>query len=396
MPSPIRILVVADAVFPDDYGGSARVSWELSKSLSEAGHRVTILTIGKHRERKKNRDDETYEGRVIRLINLKNITRIFRLSGVDLVIISSPLSGFIYYLFCRKKESSIVYLFHSPWAEEYKIRSRDIKRFLPFVGYISRKYIEHFLLSRASKIVVLSRFMKEKVIELHKIKQDKIYIVPAGVDLKKFRPAENSPRKILGLPEDKLILLTVRNLVSRMGIENLILAMRSIKRKNKNIYLIIGGEGYLKEKLKNLTKNLELDNYVKFVDRIPDGHLPLYYQSADLFILPTRELEGFGLVILESLACGTPVLATPVGAIPEILEKFDKNFILRGAEPEDISDGVNKIVKILAKGGFKNKNLKGRCRRFVEENYSWEKFAHSIIKFYEAEKEEDSSYNNSA
>ena len=117
----------------------------------------------------------------------------------------------------------------------------------------------------------------------------------------------------MGLPEDKFILFTVRNLVPRMGLENLISAFEIVQSGRTDLLLIIGGEGPLEPALKEQTRQCGVEEFVRFVGYIPDEDLPSYYQMADLFILPTIELEGFGLVTVEALASGLPVLGTPVG-----------------------------------------------------------------------------------
>ncbi|MEW6041030.1 MAG: glycosyltransferase family 4 protein, partial [Elusimicrobiota bacterium] len=123
---------------------------------------------------------------------------------------------------------------------------------------------------------------------------------------------------------------------------------------------------------------LGLAEYIQFAGYIPEDKLPMYYQSADAFVLPTKLLEGFGLIILESMACGTPVLATPVGGIVEIIKKFDKELLFDGTEPEHIYKGIKKFI--LEKRA--DKCLRERCRKFVEENYSWERFTQSTMDVY--------------
>ena len=96
--------------------------------------------------------------------------------------------------------------------------------------------------------------------------------------------------------------------------------------------------------------------------------------AADFFVLPTRELEGFGLVILESMACGTPVLGTPVGAIPELIGTFDRRLVF---EDKDWQAMKNKMEEIVRKPGeFSIDPLE--CRQFVEKGYSWQKTAETF------------------
>ena len=104
-----------------------------------------------------------------------------------------------------------------------------------------------------------------------------------------------------------------------MGIDNLIEAFHRSKILRQKGLLLIGGKGLLEDRLKSMVENYDLHGSIRFLGHIPEIDLPQKYQAADFFVLPTRNLEGFGLVILEAMASGTPVLGTPVGAIPEVI-----------------------------------------------------------------------------
>jgi glycosyltransferase involved in cell wall biosynthesis len=119
--------------------------------------------------------------------------------------------------------------------------------------------------------------------------------------------------------------------------------------------------------LRRLAETLGLEETVRFTGFIPEDDLADYYRSADLFVLPTTALEGFGLPILESLACGTPVVGTAVGAIPEILGKLGSEFLVTDARPE----GLARALAFHLSRGVSD-DLRERCRRLVEERYGWE------------------------
>jgi glycosyltransferase involved in cell wall biosynthesis len=92
----------------------------------------------------------------------------------------------------------------------------------------------------------------------------------------------------------------------------------------------------------------------------------LYYQAADFFVLPTLDLEGFGLVTLEALACGTPVLGTPVGETVEILSGLNPYLLFASSRPEDMARGILEHLSAPAIS-------RERCRRYVLEHYSWDR-----------------------
>jgi len=116
-----------------------------------------------------------------------------------------------------------------------------------------------------------------------------------------------------------------------------------------------------------------LRDFVKLQGFISDEDLPFYYQSADFFILPTKWLEGFGLVTVEAMSCGTPVLGTPVGGTIDILNKFDSSFLFKDTNPESIAELILDKYNYYKDKTEKYKQLSKKCREFVEENYSWER-----------------------
>ncbi len=201
----------------------------------------------------------------------------------------------------------------------------------------------------------------------HHISGSRINIIPGGVDIERFKPAldKREVRKKIDIPEDKFILFTVRNLVPRMGLENLIQAVAMLK--DRNVILVIGGKGPLESKLKKLTRELGLEERIYFTGFIDDEKLPIYYQAANLFVLPSLCLEGFGLVTLEALSSGLPVLGTPVGGTKEILGRFDPSLLFRNTSPESMADSISRYIK---HPGLEE--LGKRCREFVVRNYSWD------------------------
>jgi glycosyltransferase involved in cell wall biosynthesis len=187
-------------------------------------------------------------------------------------------------------------------------------------------------------------------------------------------------RDRLGLPVDRFILLTVRNLVPRMGLENLIEAMRIVAGAIPEIYLVIGGAGPLKASLIRQRDDLKLRDHVLFSGFIPEADIPDYYRAADVFVLPTVELEGFGLVTLEALASGTPVLGTPVGGTREILGRLDANYLFRDTSPAALAELITETSRRFMEQPDLWKSISHQCRQFVEQHYTWERNITDIEK----------------
>jgi glycosyltransferase involved in cell wall biosynthesis len=271
-----------------------------------------------------------------------------------------------------------IYTCHSLAFEEYASRNPKPDSFVKSMMHSfhlgARRWIESRVLNQSNRIVVLSGYTRDKLLNIYGVPEGKIAIIPGGIDLVRFHPAadKRAVRERLQLPRDKKILLTVRNLVSRMGIENLIRAMPEIVKSTPDIALIIGGTGPLKNDLMELSRNLNLEDHIHFAGFIPEAALPEYYQAADIFVLPTIELEGFGLVTLEALASGTPVLGTPVGGTQEILSRLDNRFLFRDTRPESISSLIIETCQEYQQQPDKWQLDSRLCRRFAEEYYSWE------------------------
>lgn len=187
------------------------------------------------------------------------------------------------------------------------------------------------------------------------------------IDLEKFKRIEGAKNQLAW--KGQFIVLFVGRLVPEKGIMEL---LESVKSWDKNINLKIIGSGPLKDKIKEIS--LKLPN-VDFIEGVDSDKLPVYYSGADLLIVPSISEEGFGRVILEALACGTPVIGAKKGAIPEAMDKTVGELI-------DIStENIKKNVEHYYKSQDELRERAKNCRKFAERRYS-EKNANVIIKAY--------------
>jgi glycosyltransferase involved in cell wall biosynthesis len=228
-------------------------------------------------------------------------------------------------------------------------------------------------------IVVLSNFMKSELYRIHGEIGKKIVKIPAGVDTSVFNTGYSidEVRRNLGLPERVPIVFAVRRLVERMGLQNLIVAMKQVVRGEPSALLLIGGDGPLMPQLSQLIEAQGLGRTVKLLGFVEPSILPRYYQACDVAILPTEHLEGFGLVLLESLSTNTPILGTPVGAIPEVLSDFDSSLLLEGSAPSDLAGG---ILDALARSDKRTRKLE--YREHVLRKYTWDIVSHEYLKLF--------------
>ena len=126
----------------------------------------------------------------------------------------------------------------------------------------------------------------------------------------------------------------------------------------------------MRDALAAAVRERELVDRVHLLGRVPEETLPQLYRAADLFVLPTESLEGFGLVTIEALASGTPVVATPVGATPEILEQLDKDLIGAGTSSQAIASGIRRFLE---RSASTRAELAQRGRELCERRYGWER-----------------------
>ena len=196
-------------------------------------------------------------------------------------------------------------------------RGSDISQYSEFP--IIRGLLK-YTLSRAQRVIAVCQALKDAMVSLA-TPSDKIAVIPNGVDATKFFPIpKDEARRRSGLPLDKTIILSVGGLIARKGFDLLIRAFKILFEDVgvNNVFLVIIGDGPLRRDLEKMISTFSLNNHIRLVGSIPHSDLYLWYNSADLFCL-TSHREGWPNVIMESIACATPVVATDVWGVPEIL-----------------------------------------------------------------------------
>jgi glycosyltransferase involved in cell wall biosynthesis len=390
----LNILFVSDVSIAGVLGGAERVLFEQSTRLQKMGHDVHILTrkLPAHKS-----DHQVIQGvnewrydvdrssslSFIKstLLNCKKIFESLQNQySFDAINFHQPFSAFGVIRSFLSKKIKKIYTCHSLSFEEFRSRNPRPKNIAAKVLYSfniqARKFIEKKVLVSSDAIVVLSRFTQEKLWNAYKIPHKNIVIIPGGVDLQQFSPASHKTeiRERLNIPQEKVILFTVRDLEPRMGLENLIYAIKKVAIELPDIYLVLSGQGPLKSKLISLSQELGVEDCIKFTGFILEELLPDYYRMADIFVLPTLELEGFGLITLEALASGVPVLGTPVGGTVEILSQFDSRYLFKDTSSEAMAELIIKTCQEFKRSSKFRQDVSSQCRLFVEENYSWEKY----------------------
>ena len=263
--------------------------------------------------------------------------------------------------------------FHGPWAAESRVQGATQTA-------VRAKYeLERAVYRRADRLITLSEAFAEVLRRDYGIAPDKIRIVPGAVDLRRFHPpsSKDVPRAELHWPTDRRILLTVRRLVPRMGLDSLLRALALVRHEYPELLLCMAGKGPMLETLQQLTRELDLAEHVRFLGFVPEEQLASLYQAADLNVVPTLALEGFGLVAAEALAAGTPSLVSPVGGLPEVVGDLSPNLVFRSTSPEHIAEGLRAALS-----GSSPLPDAAQCRAFAEQRFSADLMAERTAAVY--------------
>lgn len=206
-----------------------------------------------------------------------------------------------------------------------------------------RRYLTAVALKKANKIIAVSNELRTKIEKLG-VKREKIEVVLNGVDIKRFKLSNQADcRNKLNLANNKQIILFVGNLKKEKGTDCLIEAFPKVIAKHKKANLIFVGEGEHRIELIRKIKSLNLESSVSLEGEKLHSEIPLWLAACDLVCLPSYN-EGCPNIILEALACGKPVVATRVGAVPEIISSDEYGFLVDVNKKDDLAEAISKSL----------------------------------------------------
>ena len=254
----------------------------------------------------------------------------------------------------------------------------------------ARIEIETKVMEWADRIVAATPLDKSQMVWCYGADDDKITVIPAGVDTSLFYPRDRAQvRKQLGLPDlDTPILLFVGRIERLKGIDTLLESVAVVSRtcSGRNLkVLIVGGGGQTEaenaelRRVVQLHRDLNLEEQVEFVGSKPQEMLPLYYATADVTVMPSH-YESFGLVAVEAMASGTPVIASNVGGLSFTVKDGETGYLV----PEENHFALAERVHTL----LKNPELRlrmGEEAALHAQQYAWGNIADQILKVYDEE-----------
>lgn len=230
------------------------------------------------------------------------------------------------------------------------------------------------------RIVVATEREKDDLTHHYSAHPGKIGVVPCGVNSRLFRPVDpDSARRALNLPRDKKILLYVGRFVEPKGLERLLGAMALLRVDDSIRLLLVGGDGpgsSSHEAVVRLSKRYGVHRRVRFAGRVQQPDLPRYYSAADVLVVPSG-YESFGMVALESLACGTPVVATPVGAMADIIGCGTNGIVVPGFSDAALAMGIASALAVFAGSERRQQRLRASALA-----YDWQHVTTAMLDQY--------------
>ena len=278
---------------------------------------------------------------------LYNINRLIKKEKIDLIYANWIIpQGFIATFIRRSCNIPLVTYSHG--SDVFPLKNKFFK------------FIQKYTLKN-SEVVIINRFPEF---------YGKIKVIPLGINIKKYtkkysKREKNEIVEKYGLKNSR-VLLFVGRLNELKGVQYLIRALLDINNKFKNVKLLVIGQGPYKTSLEEIVKELNLQNHVIFIGALPKKDIGVYYNLADIFVLPSLS-EGLGIVLLESILSGTPVIGTNVGGVPDIIKNNETGLLVEPENSIQISEAINKLLndRILRDKLTENALL------YIKNTFSW-------------------------
>lgn len=293
---------------------------------------------------------------------VKTLNKILKNNNYDFLLASSdPLWGIIGYIYAKKNRIKFIYDLHDNY-EVYGIYK------IPFFGYI-----DNFVIRNSDIVTTVSYSLKDKIKSKRK---HNVFVIQNGVDVDLFKPMNKlACKKSLKLAKDTKIIAYAGSIQRAQGINMLIDVFTDLKKEIKNVKLVIAGRFFRREEKKI---DLKKDGII-YLGSLPQHKVVKLINSADVVVVPNPENEFtkycFPYKIVEYMACNRPIVATKVGDVAKLLEKFPDSVCLPNNK-EDMKNKIKKQIKI------REKNYKKYA-----EKYSWDNIALKLDKIIKSYKE---------
>ncbi|KYH28528.1 MULTISPECIES: glycosyltransferase family 4 protein [Clostridium] len=383
----MRILILSWEYPPKNVGGLSNHVYHLSHSLCEMGHEVHVVTCQDGIAPIKENDNGVFIYRVepykiqtqdfikwvmqLNFAMIEESIRIIKLQGrMDIIHAHDWLSTFAAKALKWAYNIPLIATIH---ATEYG-RNAGIKTDMQ--RYISST--EWNLTYEAWKVIVCSNYMKEQIATIFSTPREKIWIIPNGVKVVNFQEKNDlyNVRKKYAKNDEKIVLYIGRHVFEK-GIHILINAIPEILKENAKIKFIIAGTGSMTEELKDIVLNEGIEEKVIFTGYISEEEKGKLYRISDAAVFPSI-YEPFGIVALEAMAAGCPVIASDIGGFSEIIRHGINGLKFMSGSTTSLKDS---LLEVLNNTELANK-LRENGLKSVKENYSWKQIAELTTEVY--------------
>ena len=366
----MKIAILVFHFPPKSLAGTEIATYNIARYLAKRGHKVHVITSFDKGLPKVDIEQGFYVHRIswqrarfIRVIFFW-LKILFLLKKIKPDIIHAQNIGMGVPGFLSKKLRSCSKKPYIVWCQ-----GSDI-----YLDWRFKEFISKLVLKNADAVIALTEDMK---MEIQKICDKEIYVIPNGIDLKRFENlSREGVRRRLKITGEQKIIMFVGTLRSVKGLKYLIQAMDIIKQKDAEVKLMLVGDGEERQDLEKLVKELDLEDRVIFVGKVFNEKVPEYMAASDVFVLPSLS-ESFGIVNLEAMASGLPIVATKVGGLSEIVKDGENGFLVEPKNPEQIA---KKVLLILENDKLRKKISKNNKEEV--KKYTWDEIANRLEKIY--------------
>ncbi|WP_428393681.1 glycosyltransferase family 4 protein [Lichenicoccus sp.] len=376
-----NLFSIGSGWFPERRGGAENMFFHLFEGLPAQGFAVRGVVPGSGDVQRQT--SERMRGFAVAGTSLARRALALRRSARDSFAQARPdlvASHFALYslpLLDRISGLPLVAHFHGPWALESALEGAGL------ANVRVKRALERVAYRRADRVIVLSQAFARLAQAQYGVADSAIRCVPGGVDCDRFAHGATraQARAALGWDADRPVVFAVRRLVKRMGLDRLLDAMAPLRRTQapgtRDVVLHIAGTGPERRMLERHAAERGLSDAVCFEGAIDQDRLALCYRAADVTLVPTAGLEGFGLVAIESLAAGTPVLVTPVGGLPEVVSGLSGAMVLGGSDGPSIASGIAAFLD--GSSGLPNA---AACQEYARRHFDWRVVTPQVASVY--------------
>ncbi|MBI5680823.1 MAG: glycosyltransferase family 4 protein [Methanobacterium sp.] len=284
-----------------------------------------------------------------------------------------PYSDYVALRYAKKKNVPFVVTYHADAQDSGGNFIRNLATFI-YNRTLLKKVLKgaDVIIATSNSFINESRFLGDF--------KEKIRVIPNGINIEEFEInlSKEECKAKLGLPLNKKIILFLGNIVSYKGPDILIKAFNEIKDEVEDVELVFAGRGEMQGELIKMANDLGIIDNIRFTGYVDEELKPIYFKSADIFCLPSiTKAEAFGIVNLEAMACGVPIIASRLGGIPDIVKNEENGLLVNPNDSKSLADAILFLLKnedIAQKMGNKGKRM--------VKDYSWEKIAEETDKIY--------------